>query len=84
MSDIKLSPIRRDILLAADQPNGVIEDRWTYNKDGESQLRYLSTQGCLDRRIADARSSFQYRIFATERGRRLLEGEKVPELTLEP
>ena len=82
--EIKINPLRREILMAAEVNAGVSEDRWTYNRPGEMALRYLVKQKCLDRRVGDSAKAFQYRLFITERGRKLLAGDIIEEIADPP
>ena len=82
--EIKLNPLRREILSAAEAGAGVPEDRWTYNRPGEIALRYLVKQKCLDRRIGDSAKAFQCRLFITDRGRKLLAGDIIEEIVETP
>ena len=80
MAEVKLNKMRGDVLTAASNNSGVTEDRWTYDRAGETALRYLVKQKCLKREIGDSAKAFQYRLFITDRGRKLLAGDYVEEV----
>lgn len=79
--EIKLSNLRRNILAAAESNTGVAEDKWTFDRSGEIALRYLVKQQCLERKLGDAAKAFQYRVYITDRGRKLLAGEYIEEIS---